>query len=117
MTAPHRMDLIVAPMSINSKRACPLGCICCYADYGSIMNIEKPLGTKEWKEIIDKCRDAGIPMLTFTGGEPLTRPDIVELVQYSSWFVTRLNTSGYILTRTLAQELHAGLQANFYHLY
>lgn len=118
MTAPHRMDLIVAPMSINNKRACPLGCICCYADYGSIMNIEKPLETKEWKEIIDKCRDAGIPMLTFTGGEPLTRPDIVELVQYSSWFVTRLNTSGYILTKLLAQELHDasldGIQITLY---
>lgn len=118
MTAPHRMDLIVAPMSINNKRACPLGCICCYADYGSIMNIEKPLGTKEWKEIIDKCRDAGIPMLTFTGGEPLTRPDIVELVQYSSWFVTRLNTSGYILTKLLAQKLHDasldGIQITLY---
>jgi MoaA/NifB/PqqE/SkfB family radical SAM enzyme len=118
MTAPHRMDLIVSPMSINNKRACPLGCICCYADYGSIMNIEKPLGTKEWKEIIDKCRDAGIPMLTFTGGEPLTRPDIVELVQYSSWFVTRLNTSGYILTKLLAQELHDasldGIQITLY---
>lgn len=118
MTAPHRMDLILAPMSINSKRACPLECVCCYADYGEIMDIKEPLGTEEWKKIIDKCKDAGIPMLTFTGGEPLTRPDIVELVRYSSWFVTRLNTSGYTLTKELAEELRSasldGVQITLY---
>lgn len=118
MTAPHRMDLILAPMSINNKRACPLECVCCYADYGDIMNIEKPLSTDEWKKIIDKCKTAGIPMLTFTGGEPLTRPDIVELVSYSSWFVTRLNTSGYNLTKPLAKELYEasldGIQITLY---
>jgi MoaA/NifB/PqqE/SkfB family radical SAM enzyme len=118
MTAPHRMDLILSPMSINNKRVCPLECVCCYADYGELMNIEKPLETHEWKEIIDKCKDAGIPMLTFTGGEPLTRPDIVELVRYSSWFVTRLNTSGYNLTKELAVKLHDasldGIQITLY---
>ena len=118
MTAPHRMDLILAPMSLNSKRACPLECVCCYADYGDFMDIEKPLETSEWKQIIYRCKDAGIPMLTFTGGEPLTRPDIVELVKYSSWFVTRLNTSGYNLTKELANELHSasldGIQITLY---
>lgn len=118
MTAPHRMDLMVSPMSVNNKRACPLECVCCYANYGNLMNIEKPLKTKDWERIIDKCRDAGIPMLTFTGGEPLTRPDIVELVRYSSWFITRLNTSGYNLTKQLAEGLHNasldGIQITLY---
>lgn len=118
MTAPHRMDLIVAPMSINSRRACPLECACCYADSGQVMDIQKPLSTEEWKQIIDKCRDAGIPMLTFTGGEPLTRPDIVELVQHAAWFVTRLNTSAYNLTPELARQLQQasldGMQITLY---
>ncbi len=118
MTAPHRMDLIVAPMSIGNKRACPLNCVCCYADSGEIMDISEPLGTEQWKSIIDKCRDAGIPMLTFTGGEPLTRQDIVELVRHASWFVTRLNTSAYSLTPELASELKAasldGMQITLY---
>lgn len=118
MTAPHRMDLIVAPMSINSRRACPLECACCYADSGEVMDIEQPLPTEAWKDIIDKCKDAGIPMLTFTGGEPLTRPDIVELVQHASWFVTRLNTSAYNLTPELAAALQRasldGMQITLY---
>ncbi len=118
MTAPHRMDLIVAPMSINSRRACPLECACCYADSGQVMDIAAPLTTQDWKNIIDRCRDAAIPMLTFTGGEPLTRTDIVELVQHASWFVTRLNTSAYNLTPELAKQLQEasldGMQITLY---
>jgi MoaA/NifB/PqqE/SkfB family radical SAM enzyme len=105
MNAPHRMDLIVAPMSIDGKRACPLNCVCCYADSGRVMDIDQPLSTEDWKSIINKCRNAGIPMLTFTGGEPLTRTDIVELVRHADWFVTRLNTNGYLLTEELAVKL------------
>lgn len=118
MTAPHRMDLIVAPMALSGKRACPLNCVCCYADSGESMDVVHTLSTDEWKSIIDKCKGASIPMLTFTGGEPLTRPDIVELVKYSEWFVTRLNTNGYLLTPELAKNLHAasldGIQVTLY---
>lgn len=118
MTAPHRMDLIIAPMSINNKRVCPLSCACCYADDNELMDIDSILSTEEWKTIIDRCREAGIPMLTFTGGEPLTRPDIVDLVQHASWFVTRLNTNGYHLTLELAEALKKasldGIQITLY---
>ncbi len=118
MTAPHRMDLMVAPMTVNGIRACPLECACCYAESGSVMDISEPLSTDDWKLIIDKCRDAGIPMLTFTGGEPLTRRDIVELVRYSSWFVTRINTNAYPLTPELACALRDasldGIQITLY---
>ncbi|HWT76336.1 MAG TPA: radical SAM protein [Mobilitalea sp.] len=118
MTAPHRMDLIVAPMAIHGKRACPLNCVCCYADSGKLMDTSQTLSTEDWIKIIDKCRDSGIPMLTFTGGEPLTRPDIVELVKHAEWFVTRLNTNGYLLTKELAYDLQKasldGIQITLY---
>ncbi len=118
MTAPHRMDLIVAPMSVNSKRVCPLECSCCYADAHEMMDIDQPLPTEDWKNIIDRCREERIPMLTFTGGEPLTRPDIVELVAHASWFVTRLNTNAFHLTEEMAEALHNasldGIQITLY---
>lgn len=118
MKAPHRMDLIVASMTINGKRSCPLNCVCCYADSGQVMDIDHPLSTEDWKLIIDKCKSAGIPMLTFTGGEPLTRSDIVELIEHAKWFVTRLNTNGYLLTQELAQKLRKasldGVQITLY---
>lgn len=45
---------------------------------------------------------AGIPQLTFTGGEPTMRNDLVSLVHAAQWFVTRLNTNGRMLTSAFA---------------
>ena len=56
--------------------------------------------------VIQKCRDAGIPQLTFTGGEPTMRNDLVKLVRAAQWFVTRLNTNGRLLTAPLCRELY-----------
>ncbi|MDD4937564.1 MAG: radical SAM protein [Candidatus Shapirobacteria bacterium] len=117
-TGPQRMDLLVAPMTLKGKKCCPLDCGVCYAQDQEMMNLNKPLSTRQWKMIIDKCRQAGIPMLTFTGGEPLTRHDIVELVEHAKWFITRINTNGYLLTRELARELYEasldGIQITLY---
>lgn len=118
MTAPHRMDLMVAPMSLSGMKACPLDCAACYAKEAKAMSIETPLSTEVWCDIIDNCRGAGIPMITFTGGEPLTRSDIIELVAHAAWFVTRINTSAVNLTREMADELRRasldGIQITLY---
>lgn len=106
MSAPHRLDLIISPMVKDDQWACPLHCLACYArqdamsvDSGSL------LSKRDWLRVIDNCREVGIPMLTFTGGEPLTHPDIVELVDHAKWHVTRLNTSGVLLTTDVAKSL------------
>jgi MoaA/NifB/PqqE/SkfB family radical SAM enzyme len=67
--------------------------------------IDKSLSTEEWKFIIDKCREAGIPQLTFTGGEPTQRKDLIELIDYAKWHVTRLNTNGINITLDYAKKL------------
>ncbi len=102
---PQRMDLIVSSMIEGGQRRCQLNCSCCYAENSEMMVVDKELSTKNWKRIIDKCKKAGVPMLTFTGGEPLYRKDIINLVEYSKWFVTRINTNGYGLTVNLAKRL------------
>lgn len=118
MSAPHRMDLVVSPMTLGSKPICPLNCACCYAQDAKHMIIDKELTTEEWIKIIDACKVAGIPMLTFTGGEPLMRKDIVELVNHAQWFITRLNTSAFMLTEDLAKDLYKasldGVQITLY---
>ena len=54
----------------------------------------------------------GIPQLTFTGGEPTLRNDLVKLVQAAQWFVTRLNTNGRMLTSAMCKDLkNASLDA------
>ena len=104
MSAPHRMDLMISSMNKDGKWHCNQKCLHCYASCQE-MAIVNELTTEKWKEIIDKCKEANIPQITFTGGEPTLRQDLVELVKHASWFVTRLNTNGVLLTKELCQEL------------
>lgn len=104
MTAPHRMDLMISAMTEEGNWHCNQRCLHCYAA-GQDFAETKELTTKEWKDIIDKCREDKIPQITFTGGEPTMRQDLVELIDHARWFVTRLNTNGVLLTKELAKKL------------
>ena len=104
MTAPHRMDLMVSAMEQNGAWHCNQKCLHCYAA-GQPMGETPELSTEQWKTALALLRKANIPQVTFTGGEPTLRSDLVELVEAAAWFVTRLNTNGRLLT----PELCAGL--------
>ena len=104
MTAPHRMDLMVSAMEKDGGWHCNQKCLHCYAA-GQPMGETPELSTEAWKTVLDTLRKAHIPQVTFTGGEPTLRRDLVELVGAAEWFVTRLNTNGRLLT----PELCAGL--------
>lgn len=117
MKAPHRMDLLISSMMCEGKWHCNQKCIHCYAA-GQELSEEQELDTNTWKAIIDKCRECGIPQITFTGGEPTMRDDLVELIEHSKWFVTRLNTNGIKLSKDLCQKLREAsldsMQITFY---
>ncbi len=117
MRAPHRMDLLVSAMTIDGHWNCNQRCVHCYAA-GQTQSSEEELPTYAWKEIIDRCRSAGVTQLTFTGGEPTMRDDLFELVDYARWFVTRLNTNGIRLTPDYCKRLHEvsidSVQITFY---
>ena len=104
MNAPHRMDLLVSSMVKEGKWHCNQNCVHCYAA-GQELVSENELSTDEWKTIIDKCREAMIPQITFTGGEPTMREDLFELIDHAQWFVTRLNTNGIKLTKEYCEKL------------
>lgn len=112
MAHPHRMDLMVTSMRTSEgKWHCNQKCINCYAS-GQCEAEKTQLSTDDWKQIIRKCKDIGIPQLTFTGGEPLLRSDIVALVREAEWFTTRLNTNGVKLDPIMCRDLfEAGLDA------
>lgn len=105
MEAPHRMDLMVSSMQKNGCWNCNQKCLHCYAAGQENANVEE-ISTSEWERIIDKCKKIGIPQLTFTGGEPTLREDLVRLISYAKWFVTRLNTNGVLLTQELCEQLY-----------
>jgi len=94
---------------------CPCGCFHCSARR-SVQKDRPELSTTEFKAVIDQCLDMGISVITFTGGEPLVRKDIFELIEYvdKKKAVTVLFTNGLLLDRETAQKLkRAGLYALF----
>ena len=80
MTAPHRMDLMVSAMTRGGAWHCNQKCLHCYAA-GQPLSDTPELTTAQWKEILAKLRAANVPQVTFTGGEPTLRADLVELVE------------------------------------
>ena len=105
MTAPHRMDLMVSAMEKDGGWHCNQKCLHCYAA-GQPMGETPELSTEQWKTALALLRKANIPQVTFTGGEPTLRSDLVELVEAAAWFVTRLNTNGRRLTPQLCAALY-----------
>jgi radical SAM protein with 4Fe4S-binding SPASM domain len=103
LSAPYRMDLA---LTYRCQNDCPH----CYV--GRPKDFPE-MTTKQWKRVIDRCWELGIPHLTFTGGEATLRPDLVELIQYAEdvGLVTGLQTNGRKLRDRayLDQLLLAGL--------
>jgi 12,18-didecarboxysiroheme deacetylase len=90
----------------NVTRACNLKCIHCYAHAVS-RSREKELTTEQAKTMIDDLAQFGVPVLLFSGGEPLVRPDLVELARYAVAKGMRavISTNGTLITREKAMEL------------
>ncbi|MGA1866895.1 MAG: radical SAM protein [Thermoplasmatota archaeon] len=83
--APYRMDLALT-------YGCSNDCIHCYNETKD----KKELSTDQWKKILKKLWDLGIPHIVFTGGEPTLREDLPELIEYAEDLgqITGLNTNG-----------------------
>jgi PqqA peptide cyclase len=91
--------------------ACPLQCPYCSnpVDYAKYPN---ELSTDDWKRVLTEARKMGAVQLGFSGGEPLTRKDLVELVKHARelGYYSNLITSGYGLTEEKIFQLkEAGL--------
>lgn len=53
------------------------------AEYAPTKRVERELSTDEWRTILDKAWQAGIPHITFTGGEATLRDDLPELIAHA----------------------------------
>jgi organic radical activating enzyme len=65
-----------------------------------VSRVSKELTTEEWKAVLKKAWDAGIPHVVFTGGEPTLRDDLPELIAAGEELgqVTGLLTDGLVFT-------------------
>ena len=94
-------------VSWNTTNACNMYCDHCYRDAGC--KAEEELSTAEAKTLLEQIARAGFKIMIFSGGEPLMRPDIVELVAYAASLGLRpvFGTNGTLITLEMAQELKA----------
>jgi PqqA peptide cyclase len=91
--------------------ACPLSCSYC-SNPLELTKRSAELATADWHRVLDEAADLGVLQSHFSGGEPLLRRDLVELVGHASslGMYTNLVTSAIGLSRPRAQaRREAGL--------
>ncbi len=91
----------------ETTRACDLACVHCRA---SAQPRRSPLelSTVEGESLIRQVRELRVPVFVLTGGDPLKRPDIFDLVEYSTRIGVRVSLSPSVtplLTREALEQL------------
>ncbi len=90
----------------NITRRCNLKCVHCYAHAKNIP-FDNELSTTEGKDLIDDLAEFGVPVILFSGGEPLVRKDLPELAGYAVKKGMRavISTNGTLITPQTARTL------------
>ena len=85
-------------------RQCPLGCRMCYNNSGK--STQPELSTAEIKRVLDELARMQVFTVAFGGGEPLSRPDIFELAQYTrqAGMIPTMTTNGYYVDPQIAHQ-------------
>lgn len=89
---------------------CPLHCAFCYNPTDYAKYTENELSTEQWIKVLRDARKLGAIQLGISGGEPLLRDDIEEIVReaHQLGYYTNLITSGVGLTEKRIDEFKAG---------
>jgi len=90
----------------NVGRRCNLRCVHCYS-HSRDENYAGELTTEEAEKFIDGLGEFKAPVLLFSGGEPLMRPDLYRLVRRarSAGMRAVISTNGTLITERVAAEL------------
>lgn len=91
----------------NLTDRCNLSCAHCYNRSGPGCQTEGELTTAEALGLIDDLAEMGIPLILFSGGEPLMREDIRELAQHAAkkGIKMALSTNGTLITTEIARRI------------
>ena len=92
----------------NVGQRCNLRCVHCYSQSRD-RKYDGELTGREGKALIEDLAEFGSPVILFSGGEPLIRPDILEMIEYARRLGLRavLSTNGTLITKELAARLKA----------
>lgn len=93
----------------NLTDRCNLSCTHCYSSSGPGCGSEGELATSEALAFIDDLAATRVPLVIFTGGEPLIRPDIWDLAGYcrERGIKTALSTNGTLITDKVAGRIRS----------
>jgi radical SAM protein with 4Fe4S-binding SPASM domain len=94
----------------NTTRRCNLHCVHCYSKSENKL-YPNELTTSEAKAFVEDLAEFAVPVLLFSGGEPLLRKDLFEIAQLATSKGIRavLSTNGTLITEDAAKQLkHAG---------
>ena len=100
-------------ISWNTTSRCNLFCRHCYRESGPGADSSGELSTREGRDLIAAVARAGFRLLILSGGEPLLREDILDLVAAAreAGLVPAMGTNGTLLTADVARALaSAGLR-------
>ncbi|MEN3271217.1 pyrroloquinoline quinone biosynthesis protein PqqE [Pseudonocardia sp.] len=88
--------------------SCPLACSYC-SNPLNLADYRDELTTAEWQRVLAEAQELGVLQLHLSGGEPLLRRDLVEIVNSANelGLYTNLITSALGLSRRRAEELRA----------
>lgn len=88
------MDFNQSPLLViwEATQACDLSCVHCRASAMPGRNPDE-LTTDEGYRLLDEIRSFGDPLMVFTGGDPLKRPDIFDLIRHSAGLGLRTNVT------------------------
>ena len=106
-------ETIANPLALIAEltHRCPLHCVYC-SNPLELQARNAELSTEEWSRVFQEAATLGVLQVDFTGGEPLTRPDILDLVRAArvAGLYVNLITSGLPLDESRLEALvHAGL--------
>jgi len=90
----------------NVTRRCNLRCVHCYA-HATDQADQGELTTVQGKSLLDDLAAFGVPVVLFSGGEPLVRKDLPELASYAVGKGMRavISTNGTLITAPVARTL------------
>jgi len=109
------MNFHEAPLIViwETTQACDLACVHCRASAAPERNASE-LTTQEAYRLLDQIREFGTPLMVFTGGDPLKRPDLPLLLRRSVELGLRTNVSPSatpLLTKAAIREMQGcGIQ-------
>jgi cyclic pyranopterin phosphate synthase len=109
MTLKDPYNRPVSNLRVSLTPKCNLACIYCHREGEKCP--EEPLSTAEIAEVLRVAAGFGIRSVKFTGGEPMLRPDLIEIIQsVPAGMESSITTNGTLLAGLAADLKQAGLK-------